>query len=63
MTLLSRLGVVKPSSFAKRRKMAIVGAFIAAAVFTPTFDPVNQTLLASPIIVLYEIGIWLSKAR
>ena len=61
MTLLSRLGVVKPSSFAKRRKMAIVGAFIAAAVFTPTFDPVNQTLLASPIIVLYEIGIWLSK--
>ena len=61
MTLLSRLGVVKPASFAKRRKMAIVGAFIAAAVFTPTFDPVNQTLLASPIIVLYEIGIWLSK--
>ena len=61
MTLLSRLGVVKPASFAKRRKMAIVGAFVAAAVFTPTFDPVNQTLLASPIIVLYEIGIWLSK--
>ena len=61
MTLLSRLGVVKPSSFAKRRKLAIVGAFIAAAIFTPTFDPFNQTLLASPIIVLYEIGIWLSK--
>ena len=61
MTLLSRLGVVKPASFAERRKMAIVGAFIAAAIFTPTFDPFNQTLLASPIIVLYEIGIWLSK--
>ena len=61
MTLLSRLGVVKPDSFAKRRKLAIVGAFIAAAIFTPTFDPFNQTLLASPIIVLYEIGIWLSK--
>ena len=61
MTLLSRLGVVKPSSFAKRRKLAIVGAFVAAAIFTPTFDPFNQTLLASPIIVLYEIGIWLSK--
>ncbi len=61
MTLLARLGIVKPASFAKRRKVAILGAFIAAAVFTPTFDPVNQTLLASPIIVLYEIGIWLSK--
>ena len=61
MTLLSRLGVVKPGSFAKRRKIAIVGAFVAAAIFTPTFDPFNQTLLASPIIVLYEIGIWLSK--
>ena len=61
MTLLARLGVVKPVSFAKRRKLAIVGAFIAAAIFTPTFDPINQTLLASPIIVLYEIGIWLAK--
>ena len=61
MTLLARLGVVKPSSFAKRRKVAVLGAFIAAAIFTPTFDPLNQTLLASPIIVLYEIGIWLSK--
>lgn len=61
MTLLARLGVVKPSSFAKKRKMAIIGAFIAAAIFTPTFDPINQTLLASPIIVLYEMGIWLSK--
>ena len=61
MTLLARLGVVKPAGFAKRRKLAVLGAFIAAAIFTPTFDPVNQTLLASPIIVLYEIGIWLSK--
>ena len=61
MTLLARLGIVKPTSFARRRKLAILGAFIAAAIVTPTVDPFIQTALASPIIVLYEIGIWLSK--
>ena len=60
MTLLARLGVVKPSSFAKKWKVAVLGAFIAAAIFTPTFDPINQALLAIPIIVLYVIGILLS---
>ena len=61
MSLLARLGVVKPASFAKRRKLAVVCAFIAAAILTPTVDPFIQTALASPIIVLYEMGIWLSK--
>jgi sec-independent protein translocase protein TatC len=36
-------------------------AFVAAAIITPTFDPVNQTLVAIPIIVLYEIGILMAR--
>jgi sec-independent protein translocase protein TatC len=38
-----------------------VGSFVVAAALTPTPDMVNQTLLALPIIVLYEISIWLIK--
>ncbi len=57
MTLAARLGLVTPTAFAKNRKYAILGAFIAAAILTPTPDMVNQSLMAGPIIVLYELGI------
>jgi sec-independent protein translocase protein TatC len=57
MTLAARMGLVTPRAFAKNRKYAILGAFIAAAILTPTPDAVNQSLMAGPIIVLYEIGI------
>ena len=57
MTLVARMGLVTPKQFAKNRKYAILGAFIAAAVLTPTPDMVNQSLMAGPIIVLYELGI------
>ena len=57
MTLIARMGMVTPKAFAQNRKYAILGAFIAAAILTPTPDVVNQTLMAGPIIVLYEIGI------
>ena len=31
------------------------------AVITPTFDPINQTIVALPIILLFEVGILLSR--
>lgn len=61
ITFLARLGVVKPEMLARRRRIAIVGSFIVAAIITPTFDPVNQCLVAGPLIVLYELSIWLAK--
>jgi sec-independent protein translocase protein TatC len=57
MTLVARMGLVSPRAFAKNRKYAILGAFIAGAILTPTPDMVNQSLMAGPIILLYEIGI------
>jgi sec-independent protein translocase protein TatC len=57
MTLAARMGLVTAKAFAKNRKYAILGAFIAAAILTPTPDMVNQSLMAGPIIVLYELGI------
>ena len=57
ITILARLGVVSPATLAKNRKYAILGAFIAGAVLTPTPDMFNQTLMAGPLILLYEVGI------
>lgn len=57
ITILSRLGVVTPKMLARNRKYAILGAFIAGAVLTPTPDWFNQTLMAGPLILLYEVGI------
>jgi sec-independent protein translocase protein TatC len=58
---LTRLGVVTPAMLAKNRKFAVLFAFIAGAILTPTPDAFNQTLMAVPIIILYEIGILLSR--
>jgi sec-independent protein translocase protein TatC len=57
ITILARMGVVTAKMLAKNRKYAILGAFIAGAVLTPTPDMFNQTLMAGPLIVLYEVGI------
>jgi sec-independent protein translocase protein TatC len=57
ITLLSRLGIVTPKMLSRNRKYAILGAFIAGAVLTPTPDAFNQTLMAGPLILLYEVGI------
>lgn len=57
ITILARLGIVSAKTLAKNRKYAVLGAFIASAVLTPTPDMFNQTLMAGPLIVLYEVGI------
>lgn len=57
ITILARLGIVSAKMLAKNRKYAVLGAFIVGAVLTPTPDMFNQTLMAGPLIVLYEVGI------
>jgi sec-independent protein translocase protein TatC len=61
ITFLARLGIVKPATLSRMRRWAIVVAFILAAIITPTFDPINQSLVAIPLIILYEMSIWLAK--
>lgn len=58
--LLTRLGLVSTGFLLKQYKWAILLAFIVAAVITPSGDPVNQTIVAVPIVVLYGIGIAIS---
>ncbi len=57
ITLAARLGLVTPQFLAKNRKYAILLAFVAAAILTPTPDAFNQCLMAGPLILLYEVGI------
>ena len=58
---LTKIGILKPQWLSKYRKAAYLMAFVLGAIITPTFDPINQSLVAIPIILLYEFGIILSK--
>jgi len=60
-TFLARLGILKSKWLADKRKLAIIFAFILSAIITPTIDPINQTLVAAPLIILYEMCIWLAR--
>jgi len=57
---LSKIGIITPEWLCRFWRFAFVGAFIIAAIVTPTFDPINQTIVAAPILLLYGIGILLS---
>jgi len=57
ITVLALIGVVTPQFLSKNRKYAILINFIIAAVLTPTPDMINQTLMAGPLCILYEVGI------
>ena len=58
---LSAVGLVTSKWLASKRKIWFVLAFVIAAFITPTFDPINQTIVAAPLIILYEMSIWLTK--
>jgi sec-independent protein translocase protein TatC len=58
---LARLGVVTSRQLLRFWRYAIVGAFVVAAIVTPSIDPVTQSLVAGPIIVLYGLGVLLAR--
>lgn len=57
LTILSRMGLVTVSLLRRGRKYAVLVAFILGALLTPTPDVFNQTLVAVPLFLLYEVGI------
>ncbi len=59
--VLSRFGMLTPGFLRKYRRHSIIVILILAAVITPTPDPVSQLIFASPLFVLYEISILISK--
>ena len=57
---LTSLGMVSTKALRKFRRWAILLSFVVSALLTPTPDAINQLLMAGPMIVLYEVGIWVS---
>lgn len=60
LTLLGRVGIVSSAGLARARRYAIVGVFVVAGVLTPP-DALSQFALAVPVLLLYEISIWLVR--
>ncbi len=56
---LTKIGVVTPQSLRQYRRHAVVGILIVAAVITPP-DVSSQILVFFPLMLLYEISIWVS---
>jgi sec-independent protein translocase protein TatC len=58
---LAKVGVVDSRRLLQWWRFALVGAFVVSAIVTPSIDPITQTLVATPMIVLYFVGIALAK--
>lgn len=58
---LSKLGILTPKFMRKYRRHAIVIILVLAAILTPGTDPVSQVILAVPLVLLYEISIFISR--
>ena len=56
---LSRVGLLTPEYMRRVRRYAVAVIFVVAAIFTPP-DPFSQILMAFPILLLYEISIWVA---
>jgi len=57
---LSKFGLISPEFLRQYRRHAIIFCFVASAFLTPP-DPVSQILVAIPLVLLYQLSIWISK--
>lgn len=59
--ILTRIGLVNHTLLRKGWRIALVVIMIAAAIITPTPDPMNMMLVAAPLYALYELSVILSR--
>ncbi|HVL76916.1 MAG TPA: twin-arginine translocase subunit TatC [Noviherbaspirillum sp.] len=59
VVVLVRMGVITVQKLKEVRPYVIVGAFVLAAIITPP-DVISQLMLAIPLCLLYEVGIWIA---
>jgi len=60
VVILAWMGIVNPETLAQKRPYVIVAAFVVAAVLTPP-DVLSQFLLAVPMLILFEIGLFIAR--
>jgi sec-independent protein translocase protein TatC len=56
---LARLGIIQSETLKKYRRYAILVIFIVAAILTPP-DAFSQIIMAIPLLVLYELSVWVA---
>lgn len=59
--VLAKLGIINSRFLVAKRKMVLVLSFVLGAVISPTPDVVSQTMVAVPVVLLYEISIVIVK--
>ena len=59
--VLVMFGVVTPETLGRYRRHAFVAIIVIAAMITPTGDPINLMIMAVPMYILFEIGLWVSR--
>lgn len=57
---LSKLGILRSKTLRQNRRYAILIIFIVAAILTPP-DVISQIMMAIPLLLLYEVGIWVAR--
>ncbi len=57
---LAKMGIATGDRMRKGRRYAVLAGFILAAILTPP-DPLSQLLMALPLVVLYEVSIWVAR--
>lgn len=61
LIMLALMGVVSASGLRRWRRQALFGTFVAAAIITPTQDPMTMGLMAAPLVAFYEISILVAR--
>lgn len=56
---INRIKPQKPSDLMKIQRFIILGSFVVAAILTPTPDPINQTIMALPAVLLYQVSVFM----
>lgn len=59
--ILARFNLLSAATQARHRRGYIMAAVVAAAIITPTGDPVTLSLVAVPLLVLYEVGLLVAR--
>ncbi len=60
LMFLTKIGIATPDFLAQKRRYAVVLILIVSAIITPP-DIITQLIMAGPLIVLYEVGILVSR--
>ena len=59
--VLAKMGIITSDFLRAKRKVVLVGSFIVGAIISPTPDVFTQSMIAIPIILLYEASLWVVR--